>query len=49
VFSLEPYASDTGRDAFNDSDPLYERDLELSLSKEGGAYLGLTTLDVASA
>ena len=49
VFSLEPYASDTGRDAFNDSDPLYERDLELSLSKEGGAYLGLITLDVASA
>jgi protocatechuate 3,4-dioxygenase beta subunit len=49
VFSLEPYASDTGRDAFNDSDPLYERDLELSLSKEGGAYLGLITLDVTSA
>jgi len=49
VFSLEPYASDTGRDAFNDSDPLYERDLELSLSKEGDAYLGLITLDVAAA
>jgi protocatechuate 3,4-dioxygenase beta subunit len=49
VFTLEPYASDTGRDAHNDSDPLYEQDLELSLSKEGGAYLGLITLDVASA
>ena len=49
VFSLEPYASDSGRDAFNDSDPLYERDLKLSLSKEGGAYLGLITLDVARA
>ena len=49
VFSLEPYSGDTGRDAFNDSDPLYADDLELSLSKEGGAYLGLITLDVASA
>ena len=49
VFSLEPYSGDTGRDAFNDSDPLYERDLELSLSKQGGAYLGLMTLDVARA
>ena len=49
VFSLEPYASDTGRDAFNHSDPLYARDLELSLSKDGRAYLGLITLDVARA
>ena len=49
VFSLEPYAGDTGRDAFNDSDPLYEKALELSLSKEDGAYLGLITLDVARA
>jgi protocatechuate 3,4-dioxygenase beta subunit len=49
VFSREPYSSDTGRDAFNDSDSLYERDLELTLSKEDGAYLGLITLDVARA
>jgi protocatechuate 3,4-dioxygenase beta subunit len=49
VFSLEPYAGDTGRDALNDSDPLFEKALELSLSKEGGAYLGLITLDVARA
>jgi protocatechuate 3,4-dioxygenase beta subunit len=48
VFSREPYASDTGRDAFNDSDPLYERDLELSLSKDGDGYLGLITLDVTA-
>jgi protocatechuate 3,4-dioxygenase beta subunit len=47
VFSREPYASDTGRDAFNDSDPLYERDLELTLSRDGGAYRGLITVDVA--
>ena len=49
VFSEEPYAGDAGRDAFNDSDSLYERDLELTLSKERDAYLGLITLDVASA
>jgi protocatechuate 3,4-dioxygenase beta subunit len=49
VFSRDPYAGDTGRDAFNDSDALYERDLELSLSKERDAYLGLITLDVARA
>src|SRR5262245_10118932 len=49
VFSLEPYASDSGRDAFNDSDPLYRQELELTLSKERDTYLGLITLDVASA
>jgi protocatechuate 3,4-dioxygenase beta subunit len=49
VFAQEPSASDTGRDAFNDSDSLYEKDLELTLSKERDAYLGLITLDVASA
>jgi protocatechuate 3,4-dioxygenase beta subunit len=47
VFSREPYAGDTGRDAFNDTDPLYEHDLELTLSKERDAYRGLITLDVA--
>jgi protocatechuate 3,4-dioxygenase beta subunit len=49
VFSSEPYASDTGRDVFNDSDGLYEKDLELTLSKERDAYLGLITLDVGAA
>jgi protocatechuate 3,4-dioxygenase beta subunit len=49
VFSREPYSSDTGRDAFNDTDPLYERDLELTLSNEGNAYRGLITVDVAKA
>jgi protocatechuate 3,4-dioxygenase beta subunit len=47
VFAREPYASDRGRDAFNATDPLYERDLELTLSKEREAYLGLITLDIA--
>jgi protocatechuate 3,4-dioxygenase beta subunit len=49
VFAREPYASDTGRDAFNATDPLYERDLELTLSKEQDAYVGLITLDVTRA
>jgi protocatechuate 3,4-dioxygenase beta subunit len=49
VFSREPYATDTGRDGFNDTDPLYERDLELTLSRERNVYHGLITLDVARA
>jgi protocatechuate 3,4-dioxygenase beta subunit len=49
IFARQPYASDSGRDAFNATDPLYEPDLELTLSKERAAYLGLITLDVASA
>ena len=48
-YEREPYVQDSGRDTFNDTDPLYERELELSLSKDGGAYLGLITLDVARA
>ena len=47
VFAREPYRSDRGRDAFNATDPLYQRDLELTLSKEGGAYSGMITLDIA--
>ena len=46
VFSREPYASDTGRDAFNDTDSLYEHDLELTLSRDGNGYRGLITVDV---
>jgi len=46
---VEPYASDTGRDAYNDSDGLYEKKLELTLSKERDGYLGLITLDVERA
>jgi protocatechuate 3,4-dioxygenase beta subunit len=49
VFAREPYASDRGRDAFNATDPLYQQDLELTLSKERDAYLGLITLDIGPA
>jgi protocatechuate 3,4-dioxygenase beta subunit len=37
----------TDRETLNEDDPLYERDLELTLSQDGGEHLGLITLDVA--
>ena len=49
VFEGDAYASAAGRDAFNDSDGIYDRSLELTLSDEPDGYLGLITLDVASA
>jgi protocatechuate 3,4-dioxygenase beta subunit len=50
VFKDDAYGSAAGRDAFNDSDGLYDSNLELTLSEEGdGHHLGLITLDVASA
>jgi protocatechuate 3,4-dioxygenase beta subunit len=49
VFEDDAYASAAGRDAFNDSDGIYDRSLELTLSDERDGYLGLITLDVASA
>ena len=49
VFKDDAYGSAAGRDALNDSDGLYDSNLELTLSDEGDAYLGLITLDVASA
>jgi protocatechuate 3,4-dioxygenase beta subunit len=49
VFEGDAYASAAGRDAFNDSDGIYDSDLELTLSDEDDGYLGLITLDVASA
>jgi protocatechuate 3,4-dioxygenase beta subunit len=45
----EAYPGESNRDGFNASDGLYSKNLELTLSEEGGdAYLGLITLDVAS-
>src|SRR5215208_6283374 len=49
VFAEDPYPGESNRDAYNDSDGLYSKDLELTLSRQRGAYLGLITLDVASA
>ena len=48
VFESEAYASGTGRQTSNASDGLYSRDLELTLSREGAAYRGLITVDVAA-
>jgi hypothetical protein len=42
-------AAESNRDGFNSSDGLYDEDLELTLSREGGAYRGRITLDVERA
>jgi protocatechuate 3,4-dioxygenase beta subunit len=49
VFEADAYASAAGRDSLNDSDGIYDSELELTLSEESDGYLGLITLDVASA
>jgi protocatechuate 3,4-dioxygenase beta subunit len=49
VFVDDPYPGESNRDGFNQTDGLYDRDLELTLSKEPDGHLGLITLDVASA
>jgi protocatechuate 3,4-dioxygenase beta subunit len=49
VFLDDPYPGESNRDGFNASDGLYRKDLELTLSQEDQAYLGLITLDVARA
>ena len=49
VFVEDPYPGESNRDGSNDSDGLYRKDLELTLSKKGAAYRGLITLDVARA
>ena len=49
VFEGDEYVSASARDVLNDTDSLYDRDLELTLSEEPDAHLGLITLDVAGA
>lgn len=49
VFVDDPYPGESNRDGFNDDDSLYNKDLELTLSKESDGYLGLITLDVERA
>jgi protocatechuate 3,4-dioxygenase beta subunit len=49
VFVDDPYPGESNRDGFNQSDGLYDRNLELTLSEEDDGYRGLITLDVASA
>ena len=49
VYEREPYASDSGRDVFNDTDGIFDEVLVLALSKEGDGYLGTQSFDVARA
>jgi len=42
-----PYSEDVGRDTFNEGDPFYARDLELTLSEAQDGVLGVMTFDVA--
>jgi protocatechuate 3,4-dioxygenase beta subunit len=46
VYAREPYSQDTGRDTFNESDNIYVREGELTLSRDGHNAVGLITLDV---
>jgi protocatechuate 3,4-dioxygenase beta subunit len=43
------YPGESNRDGFNDDDALYDRNLELTLSEQGGVYRGRITLDVERA
>jgi protocatechuate 3,4-dioxygenase beta subunit len=49
VYLDDPYPGESNRDGFNSSDPFYRQELELTLSREGGGYRGLMTVDVARA
>ena len=46
VHAGAPYAEDTGRDTYNDTDSIYEDGLELSLTDDGDGVLGVMTFDV---
>jgi protocatechuate 3,4-dioxygenase beta subunit len=49
VYEKDPYSSRTGRDAFNDSDGIFDERTVLRLSREGAGYLGLISFDVETA
>jgi len=49
VFVDDPYSGESNRDGFNETDGLYDADLELTLSDERDGHLGLITLDVTRA
>jgi protocatechuate 3,4-dioxygenase beta subunit len=46
VYERDPYASRMGRDAFNDTDAIFDERLVLRLSREGDGRLGLISFDV---
>jgi protocatechuate 3,4-dioxygenase beta subunit len=49
VYEREPYASDSGRDTFNDNDNIFDEQLLLKLSEDGDGYLGVISFDVGTA
>jgi len=49
VFVRDPYPGESNRDGSNSTDGLYQKDLELTLSRQGDGYRGLMTLDVTRA
>lgn len=49
AYEKEPYASDTGRDTFNNNDNIFDSSLVMTTSRDGDGYLGLMTFDVRSA
>jgi protocatechuate 3,4-dioxygenase beta subunit len=46
VYQREPYASDRGRDTFNDDDSIFDEQMVLTLSPDSDGYLGVMTLGV---
>jgi protocatechuate 3,4-dioxygenase beta subunit len=49
VYERNPYSSRPGRDAFNDTDAIFDERLLLRLSSEGDGRLGLISFDVEAA
>jgi protocatechuate 3,4-dioxygenase beta subunit len=46
VYGSEPYASDSGRGTFNDTDGIFDAANVLTLSQDGDGYLGVITFGV---
>jgi protocatechuate 3,4-dioxygenase beta subunit len=49
VYERAPYSSRPGRDAFNDTDGIFDERLVLRVSREGNGRLGLISFDVEAA
>lgn len=47
VYEHEPYASDSGRDTFNEDDGIFDESLLLTLAEDGDGYLGTISFDLA--
>jgi protocatechuate 3,4-dioxygenase beta subunit len=46
VFATSPYSDHTGRDVFNDGDNIYDDTGLLTISRQGGSYLGVLNLGI---